>query len=419
MLGNSLLKVQRNNLKQYENDSLKILQSANQDEMAHENKDDYIYYNFNVANPSTSFNKLLLEFDVNRIDPILKNPSEYEIGIESFEISSTLPIFIENQVDFQLGVSIYDPNQDLKISFAVELFDNALIMPPFRNQYKNHVKNGVYEYARLVSAVNSALLRCAEVFNNNSVDVEFPDDDTGEIAAPFLRYFQTTGNFSLYAPNDEIDPLDPESPRLFFDQGRLFPQSSDGTNPTPQPLQIRFSLQLAKLFSGLSQFIYSNDDPEADGLYDVLMVIQDLIYTSGTQAIDNTNIVDIRGVNYMYSTTQYDCRPNMNQFNTLVFETDSVPIKDELIGTQKSIVSKRLFDYSIPPKLADRSRILYNPEYIKWSNLQSNTELRQFNMYVSFESFQGEKLLYSLQPNEKFSCKVIFRKKNTLNVSVV
>jgi len=379
-----------------------------------EERDEHIYYNFEVNNPSTSATSIDLKFSINRVREILDKPTDWEFGVERFSCPATIPIFIDDEVNFPLQVNIFDPNLNLNYALNVDLFNNALIMPPFQTQYNNYINNGVYSYSRLVAAVNTALVRCAVLFNAGHPDLDFPDDDEGELAAPFIRYFQSTGNFSLYAPQEDIDPIVPLDPRLFFDQGRLFPQSSNGASPTPQPLQIRFSRQLAKLFSGLAQFNYGDNDPLDQGGLPVLMVIQDLIFTPGTQAINNTNIVDIRSVNYMYATTQWDVRPEMNQFDKILFLTDSLPVKDELEGEARDVVQRQMIDYVITNRLQDRSQINYFPQYVKWNDLESSTELKRLDMTVFIEYRDKTKYILKLQPNERFSAKLVFRRKNKL-----
>lgn len=418
-IGDRLLRKQYDNFKDYEENKNKVLRPSHEDDIAHENKDDYIYYNFEVSNPAEEKNQLLLEFDVNRIDAILKNPSEYEIGIENFSISSTLPIFVQSlatapdfKTNFGLLIEIYDPNTDQIFGSQVVPTPITENVPPLNEQYKNAIPDGLYDYQQLVNAINLSFLNLVLIFNaNHSAGLTFPIDSLGEQTTPFMRYFQETGTFRLYAPQTD-EPVNPALPWLYFEQSPYFPTNNNGGIPEPrQPLQIRFSRTLGKLFSGFSQYNLN------DGAAPVVIGLQDLIYEQG--GVNDKNITTIRGVDYLYTTTQYDCRPNMNQFNTLVFETDSVPIKDELLGTRRDIMSKRLFDYTLPPKLADRSRIVYNPNYVRFSNLQSNIELRQFTMRVFFESPQGDALYFALQPNEEFKCKVIFRRKNKLNVSVV
>ena len=378
-----------------------------------EKKDEYIYYNFEVNNPSRSELAIDLKFNINRVREILDKPNEWEFGVERFSCPATIPIFIDDQTNFQLVISIYDPNIEVFYALPVDIYDNnTLIMPPFQKQYNNYITNGVYDYSRLVSSINTTFIRIAEIFNTNHPTLQFPDDDNGDIASPFIRYFQTSGNFTLYAPNEPVDPEDPDGARLFFDQGRIFPQSSDGDLPTPQPLQIRFSRQLAKLFSGLSQFNFNANDPDDQGAPEVLMVLQDLIYTSGTEAVDKTNIVDIRGVDYIYSTTQWDVRPEMNQFDKILFLTDSLPVKDELEGEARNVVQRQIIDYVITNRLQDRSQINYFPQYVKWNNLESSTELKRLDMSVFIEYRDKRKFILKLQPNERFSAKLVFRRKS-------
>jgi hypothetical protein len=133
----------------------------------------------------------------------------------------------------------------------------------------------------------------------------------------------------------------------------------------------------------------------------------------------------------------------MNQFDKILFLSNQVPIKDELLGEVKAVQERQLFDYVISNRLQNREQINYFPQYIKWSNLQAQQELRKFsmNVYLQYrfieekkeppppnqnppvnpplerETFKQPKLYpLKLQPNERFSAKIVFRKRKMVNV---
>lgn len=449
-LYNKLARLNLNQQQSYERDQYKQLVPSNPDEVDEANTDDYIYFNFEVNNNANEEKAIELKFDVNRLNPILKNPSSYEYGIERFSSPATIPIFIDTEVkedtksQFPLTVEIYDPNVEESFPYPVEvLFNSLILIDGYQTPYENHIKNGVYDYQTLVNAVNLALLTCVNLYNASpSTPTNFPTDSNGAVAPPFIRYVQDKGEFTLYAP--EAKKPDPIDDYVYFNQGKYFPYEWGGQPPEDYlPLQIRFSRPLAKLFSGLQQFNFNNLPLDQDGNPDpaldpdfpnaserVLMVIQDLFYTP--DGVNNSNVVNYQGVNYRYSTTQWDVRPEMNQFDKILFLTDIVPVKDELLGDVKAVQQRQLFDYIISNRLQNREQINYFPQYIKWSNLQANTELRQFTMQVLLQyryveeiregnEIKKQPILYplTLQPNERFSAKIVFRKKHPQNVRVV
>ena len=435
-LYNRLQKTSFINYDTAENAKNKVLVPNNPDDRDHDNVDDYIYFNFEVNNNATEKKAVELNFDVNRLDPILKNPSAYEYGIERFSSPATIPILIDDPSKLELAVEIYDPNTQLSFLRPVEFYDSTFLIQGFETQYNNYIKDGVYDYQIITNAVNTALDLCVGDFDddpiNQALGKEFPEYNDDEDASPFLRYFEDTGNFSLYAP--EMPIPDPPEPFITFNQGKFFPNDNDNSYPTQPylPLQIRFSRNLAKLFSGLQQFNFNDNDTTSfpNSQLPVMMVIQDTIYTQGTSQINNTNLVSIRGVNFRYSTTQWDIRPEMNQIDKILFLSNQVPIKDELLGETKAVQERQLFDYVISNRLQNREQINYFPQYIKWSNLQSQTELRKFsmNVYLQYRYIEEktdnngntykQPILYplKLQPNERFSAKIVFRRKKMLNV---
>jgi hypothetical protein len=424
----------------------KILVPSNADDRDHDNIDDYIYFNFEVNNNATEEKAIELNFDVNRLDPILKNPSAYEYGIERFSSPATIPIFIEDPNKLQLAVEIYDPNTELSFLQPVEFYRSIYTINGFETQYKNYINDGVYDYQTLTNAINTALDLAVRDFDQNPINLalgkEFPEGDDGEDASPFIRYFQSSGNFTLYAPEQDGLPTPPD-PYITFNQGKFFPLDNDQSYPEKPylPLQIRFSRTLAKLFSGFQQFNFNDDDNTSfpNSRLPVMMVIQDTIYTGGSSSIGNTNVNRIRGVNFRYSTTQWDVRPEMNQFDKILFLSNQVPIKDELLGEVKAVQERQLFDYVISNRLQNREQINFFPQYIKWSNLQSQQELRKFTMsvYLQYRYIEEKQeppppnqnpplerkrfkqpILYplTLQPNERFSAKIVFRKRKMVNV---
>ena len=250
------------------------------------------------------------------------------------------------------------------------------------------IRNGVYDYQSLVNAINYQLENANGQFNFERLA---EGEQIGAI--PYMRYFQRTGTFSLYAP------IDAENTNVSFDLSQNFPIQYGVIAPDAL-VEIQFNTNLAKLFSGLFQWVSGDDNWKT-------MVIQDILGKEDSK---------FNGVSYIYSSTQYDVRPAMEQFKKIVFTTDSVPVRDELIGQQRSVVQRQLFDYVLSNRLNDKRNINFFPQYLKWNNLESESEMRRINMNVYLEYRDGTLYPLKLQPGEIFNTKIIFRKKKTKKV---
>jgi hypothetical protein len=376
------------------------LVSSREHEQDQSNTNDIIYFNFEVQNPTTEVEAKDLIFDVNRVEPILKVPSDYEYAVERFSCPSTFPIYIEDPTNYPLQLRFVIRNESTSqityqtLAFEVRVYD-ALGTPVVNRvnvpQSPNLIRNGVYDYQSIVAAINYQLENANEQFNFDRAGV---GEQIGAI--PYMRYFQRTGTFSLYAP------IDAENTNVSFDLSQNFPIQYGVIAPDAL-VEIQFNTNLAKLFSGLFQWVSGDDNWKT-------MVIQDIL---GKE--DST----FNGVSYIYSSTQYDVRPAMEQFKKIVFTTDSVPVRDELIGQQRSVVQRQLFDYVLSNRLNDKRNINFFPQYLKWNNLESESEMRRINMNVYLEYRDGTLYPLKLQPGEIFNTKIIFRKKKTKKVHEV
>lgn len=369
------------------------LVSGNEHEVDKSNTDDIIYYNFEVNNPADNKDTIDLTFDVNRVEPILDVTSDYEYAVERFSCPSSFPIYIEdprplNESSYPLSLRLaryqYDGVGGKVLQYATDDFIVVVNSPTAIPNSPNNIENGVYDYQALVNAVNIAFRNCV-------LQYLAQNPGTTSVEDPFISYFPNTGNFTLYAPlATVITDID-------YDLGG-FPEAFPATVTT----EIQFSNPLAKLFNGLYQW-YADDSRKT-------MIIRNKA---------GIPIEEIDGVDYFFNTTQWDVRPQMEQFKKILFLTDSVPVRDELIGQQRSQTQRQLFDFVISNRLNDNNQINFFPNYLKWNNLESNTEMRRINMRVFLQYRDGRLFPLRLQPGDNFSAKLIFKKKKVKKVTDV
>lgn len=364
------------------------LVSSNDHEVDQSNTDDIIYYNFEVSNPADNKDTVDLTFDVNRVEPILDVSSDYEYAVERFSCPSSFPIYIEDQDLFPLNIRLaryeYDEDGGKVLEYATDDFTvdvNRLDAIP---NNPNFIQNGVYDYQALTNAIKNTLSACVVQYLANNPGVT-------SIRDPYMRYFPKSGNFTLYAPI-KVAGTDIE-----YDLAG-FPELVPGY----KAVEIQFSNALAKLFNGLYQW-YADDGRQT-------MIIRTTFGTSPE---------NFQGNLYLFNTTQWDVRPEMEQFKKILFLTDSVPVRDELIGEQRSQTQRQLFDYVISNRLNNNDQINFFPQYLKWNNLESNTEMRRINMRVFLQYINGQLYPLKLQPGDNFSAKLVFKKKKVKKVTDV
>jgi len=362
--------------------------SGNEHEVDQSNTDDIIYYNFEVSNPADNVDTKDLTFDVNRVEPILDITSDYEYAVERFSCPSSFPIYIEDQDLFPLTIRLaryeYDGGGGKVLQYATDDFTvdiNKLTSIP---NNPNYIQNGVYDYDALTNAINNTLSAIVIQYLANNPGVTSIED-------PYMRYFPKSGNFTLYAPI-KVAGTDIE-----YDLAG-FPELTVGYVAT----EIQFSNPLAKLFNGMYQW-YADPGRQT-------MIIRTIFGTTPEV---------FQGNSFLFNTTQWDVRPAMEQFKKILFLTDSVPVKDELIGEQRSQTQRQLFDFVISNRLNNNFQINFFPNYLKWNNLQSNTEMRRINMRVFLQYIDGELYPLKLQPGDNFSAKLVFRKKKVKKVTDV
>jgi hypothetical protein len=361
--------------------------------------DEKIYYNLKLYNDGDDF--IAVRFNINRVDSIIENNTqEWELGVENFSVPTyAIPILLtEKPINVTAGsfiigqtYSIIDPgttdftliganNNNIGTSFiatgagagtgiaahVLSIFfvqiENSMTNQRFsaRLELYSIVGNNieVYDYESIVFSVNKAIaLSCSQF---------------GLTEFPFILY-NGSGSFDFYFP--PLFTSDRQNPLIFI-------QST---------YKIRFNLALQRLFSCFES------DP--DGYFE-------------SSLRQGENLVTWDAVDYAVRKSQWDPRPAMIRWTRILFLTDTIPIKDELLGSENQKMQSQILDYIINNRILDTTNINYFPQYVKWNNLINSSDLRRMTVRVILEYEDGT--LYPLQivPRTNFFMKLVFRRKN-------
>lgn len=486
-LYNRLENVQRD----IERDKNKILPYGNEgntnQEVNYDEVDEKLYYNLTIFNPATTFDNsfntktLTADFDVNRVDDVIKIPSEWQVAIQSFSVPNNIPIIVQR---LQGGLPIDEDNIYGVVLYNRQTNEGLFASLSFNALDSEQPAGAVYDYEKIILLVNQAIENLSTnllgaginpyvAFSNPPF---FSRNNTTQILEcwlPALNYQLGVGGYmEIYFSKPLKDLLSGFSYQLASENVTgdppPFPQTLDDGYYRLMPYY-----QSGNPFSTLSSLIYQIGvsvitplGAVVDGTYVNINVIggsgvggQVSVFIQGGGSvinIDFTNTgndlyvsgdvvtisgVDVGGVSpaddieltlfitnneykgWAILTEQWDSRPPASQFDKLIFRTSTIPVKNELIGEQKDILSRQILDYSLQARVNNGFQILYQPEVLKWSDMNSNTDLRRIGLNVvlqrngiqprqsASDPIRLEEYPLYILPNKYFNVKLVFKRK--------
>lgn len=306
-----------------------------------------IYFNIN----SDTANRSVFQFDKNRVQPVLDNPSDYELSVVRFSIPSTsIPVMNWNPIKYKIGIEF---NGTLIEKF-VDFVPNS-DKPPL---YEGTI-GSVWSYQEWCDIMSN----CLEELHNQIVLAEpsFP------ASTPILWTIQPeTEIMSLYCPTGYADP----NVKLYFNR----------------------MLETQSVFQAFGE--------EQDRFR---IFIKDKI----------TNRTTYGGGGFVmsqeYPTTSLIC-----DADKLLVETNSIPVNPELLGSKTNEIRQVVTDFDIANLVRDSLTIQFYPQGpLRYYQLKSNYPLHRMNIVVRWEDTNGNTYPIYLQENAQLSMKIHFRKKGS------
>lgn len=323
---------------------------------------DYTYYNIEIQR--TIENQGVAIFSENRTIPVLYKSDEYEVSIIRFSIpSNNIPIFL------------WRDNFSVSLTYNNVIFTTPLIFVPSRGvNVLPDIGRAIYDYNDFLDIINVALETSFNNFVASPIYLTIPVIDR-PTEAPILVYDSATKLISLYSQ----------------------PQYSIKKTI---PIYIYFNSSLFTFFPAFQNF--GNEiDPVLSHYFNVK---------------DNGNNLDIvNGSTYIRITQEYESLFLWNDFQSLLFETDNIPVDNELLGTQKNITRKVLIDFEPISQINDQSTIQFYPSTnLKLYELISNIELRNIDIRIFWNTKDGVAYPLTINSGDKLTIKIEFKKKGVL-----
>jgi hypothetical protein len=324
---------------------------------------DNIYYNIRLLN-NTGEDVIPATFSENRVVPILENPSEYELAVVRFKVpSETIPIF--RWIDDKFSITL---------SFGGSDFTESLPWIPKALPTDNKFLYGkaIWSYQSFLDTINLAF---KTAFDN--LKTAFPAAPPTE--APFITF-------------------NPETQLMTIWTEQLYDESTN-------TIAIMFNYDL---FAVLPSFQVDrlNIPPPSTGAF------FDIKFQRLTVKNNYNNTTTYNGKNYFKFQQEYSTLPLLNDFVSISFESDSIPIEPELLPAQTNIVRRIITDFEPLDGVNDNQALQYYPQgALRYYDLKSSYPMSRIDIRVFWIDRAGDQFPIYINRDEVLTLKLIFRKK--------
>ena len=316
-------------------------------------KDSNVYYNVEISNFSSE--TISAVFESTRTANILDNPNDYELAIVRFSVpTKSIPILI------------LDPdskNYKVSIDYKGTIITEDVVWIP--NNDCATTQYWISTYQEFIDSVNNA-------FETIFTSIVLADPTYPGTRAP---YFRLDGNLVNFVAEQVIDST---------------------LNPD---LKWFFNNELQAIIPTIS---YNLNCLGGNQSYQIVIK-------------DNKNNSETIGVVASYvMVSESSCLFLWNDFQTLIFQSNSIPIVPELLGTSVQNTRRVLTDFNPQATFFDRTPLQFFPQGpLRWYDLKSSQPLNQIDLAVSWGDKAGRLYPINLLRNDSLSVKILFRKKGT------
>ena len=131
---------------------------------------------------------------------------------------------------------------------------------------------------------------------------------------------------------------------------------------------------------------------------------------------DNFNNTFVEGgITYYVVKEEYPTLFLWNDLQKILLETDAIPVRQELLGTQTNKLRKIITNFEPLSSINDRSQIQYFPQGpLRFYDLISDYPLRDMNLNIRWETKDGRTFPLYLNEYDNATVKLYFKAKGTM-----
>ena len=353
---------------------------------------DNVYYNIKMTNRGIGLFEVA-NFSVNRTSPIINDPNQYELAVTRFSVpASNIPIMVWGDQPYQPNPNLpnYNPSgktDKFSISMTFDGYTVTKLLQFIPNTTGNDFYgNTIWNYQEFIDIINVALQEC---FSNNGGDGV---KDVKPLAPP------TTAPFMVYNPEDRLCSIYAETA---YDTGN--PSLFLPPTPPPAPtIQVYFNTALFTYFPSFQSFEQEELEPLAH------QILFKNLFTNNTTYLGNP---------YYIMTQEYSTLALWNDFTTIVFETDSIPVEPEFQPSQNDVTRRIITDFEPFEDINNRETFQYSGSgWKRYYDLKSHYPLSTIDMRAYWEDRDGQLYPIYIGLDEALTMKLLFRKKTSLTL---
>ena len=306
---------------------------------------DNIYLNINTD----TINRTAFQFNANRVQAILDNPMDYELGVVRFSVpTNSIPLMNWRPDFYKIGIQF---NGIIKEKY-VEFVPNSNIGPLYPNTIGQ-----LWSYQEYCATMSNAL----KELHDEMVLAEpsFPANK------PILMKIEpSTSIISLYCQTGYADPA----------------------------VKVLFNFNL------ITETVFQSFQEAPDAFRITIENKFDNATTYG-------------GGGYVMSQ-EYPTTALISKLDKLIFETNSIPVNPELLGTSTNETRQVITDFNCSSFARDSLAVQYYPQGpIRHYDMNSHAPLNRIDLVVQWEDVYGALYPIYLQQADQISIKIHFRKK--------
>ena len=326
--------------------------------------EDHIYYNINIRKGEENEGKQFQAvFNETRVEPVLNKPSDYDLAVVRFSIpSQNIPIFLWKENEFKVTISY----QNFDFTTTLQWTVNS---PAGSYDYYG---KAVWNYQDFIDSINVAL------------KASFTNFVAG---TPAFAHKPTTAPYMIYTAESELCSLIAE-------------EKYDVSGTYADPVYIYFNSSLMSYFPALQNYSDETDPIKAH-------------YIKVKDNFNNVSVVG--GITYYEIKEEYTTLFLWNDLQKIVLETDSIPVNNELQGSQTNKQRKVITDFEPLSSVNDRSQIQYFPQgALRFYDLISDYPLKRMNLRIYWETKDGRTFPLYINDYDNCSVKLYFKKKGVM-----
>ena len=325
-----------------------------------------IYVNVKYFQTASQTIPTVANFNTTRTDSILDKCSDYKLAIVRWNIPSNFPNMLipsDSELTQYYNVALtWKTTTIIKPIVYVNLYTGTFYPRAlyYITQYID-LLNKAYEEAhndlKLVEASYSALIPPVVNFNPNSVN-----------------------KISLYCPIEFVD-----------------------TNTNNAKISIQNSAFILGM-QGLPNTGNYNSGVVCEIDFNVHLNLTNYYKTSLPYPIQEFIIIE----------SEYDSTLALNKLNNLIFETQTIPVVPELVGSESQIQRRVVTDFFIGGDVANQQGdiLTYAPQgQLRWYDLESDSELRTISISPLLEFSDGQTFPVYIQSLQSWGIKMIMQRK--------